>query len=673
MSAAPLSLTLIESPEIEDGVVHLDNADQRALTVVEGDIIRVDGARSAYLKIRPALVGDHNQRIAKVSLLTAHNLGLQSGQSLQLYHEHVAPPYAERITLAALDDIDRIHILARIKALASFCHGRVVDSDDSIRIPALGRFPLLAKVKAVQPQGPVQITRSTSFVVETGLNLSETLLLGGMRDAYKTCAMLVEKGLKKKDPHIRRRILLCGPSGLGKARLTARLAQDFEVQHHVIDCLQILEHAQEGKESKLSTLLVDLSRLGPTLLVLDHMQALSARQDVSAGMLRARLQVNNLLEEVWSYPNVMVFGITSDSFEELAQDDHIAPELFDFILPIDNLTRWERLEVLNIAARKIELAKDVDLSLIAALMPGASARDLTKLVRSAADLSFGPRVTALDLREAMRSCPVPSSPAIMCDVPDVNWNDVAGLEDIKHLMLETLNWSLFQNDKFMAAGVKPPRSVLMSGGVGTGKTTLARALASRMAANFIEISCPLLHAQHGRSGACYLQKAFALARRKPPCIIFLDDMDALFEVLFTPELVEPPEQPVATQLIAELDALSALTGVVVIAATNRPDRLTPEILRPGRFDYALTLPMPDKSARKKILNIHARKLLLEADVDFDRLAQNTQGMSGAEISGLCNRVGMMALRRTLAENAGPGTMPVVTADLFDQALRGRKG
>ncbi|MDD5587183.1 MAG: AAA family ATPase, partial [Alphaproteobacteria bacterium] len=253
-----------------------------------------------------------------------------------------------------------------------------------------------------------------------------------------------------------------------------------------------------------------------------------------------------------------------------------------------------------------------------------------------------------------------------------SWHDVAGLDDTKRLMRETLEWSLRHDEKFAANGVRPPCSILLSGGQGTGKTSLVRALASVIPLNFVEISCPVLTTRDADASARTIHDCFALARRKAPCLVFLDDIDVLFESQGASEPVSVP-RPVVARLLNELDGLALFPGVVVIASTNRPDRLTMDVLRPGRFDYAVALPMPDHAARKKILEIHARKLPLAADVDFDRLAAATQSMSPAELANLCNRVGLIALRQSLGGEQGGVIPPVVNAALFEQALRGRKG
>lgn len=288
-------------------------------------------------------------------------------------------------------------------------------------------------------------------------------------------------------------------------------------------------------------------------------------------------------------------------------------------------------------------------------------------------MAKGPRVAERDLFEAFRSLTPSAAGAVRCDIPTTSWDDVGGFDDIKQMLCDTLTWSLQLYDRFAAVGVRPPSSVLLSGGSGTGKTALVRALASYIPVNFIEVDCALLAAYGPDGAADFLQNSFALARRKAPCLIFFDEIDVLFESEETDADAAPHHHPIVAQLMANLDSMAMFPGVVVIAASSRPDRLTAEILRPGRFDFAIALPLPDAAARKKILQIHARKLPLASDIDFEKLAGATHGMSPAEIANLCNRVGMMALRNSLSSPEGGLIPPVVNGALFDQALRGRKG
>lgn len=665
-----LSLTLCESPDVEDGVVHLDSADMRQVSVMPGDIVSVEGARRLYLTVVPALVGDRNQRLARVSPLTMKNIGFLTGQKVRVTGERIKPAIAELVTLQADDDIDQLHIMARQRQLGTFWNKRVLSADDMMSVPTLDSFPLHVRVTSTQPQGPVQITHATEFSVAVRKTDSQVIRVGGLRDLYKIGETLLHARFTKGLLASAHSVLLKGPAGCGKSLLIKRLAHDFRLELYVLDVQQMIDKAVSHGNFDIGHLLSELARRGRTILLIDHLEALTLLPTLSSHLATAAhtvmMQISALLDEIPTQPNVMAFAIRSG----MSDDGFLLGEKFDLTLPVDAPNRWGREEVLLLATEGMNLGPDVTLSEYAAAAVGMTARDLTQAVRAAYYLSGGASVGNETFTNVFRSARPSALTEVICDVPCSTWDEVAGLDDIKQLLHETMSWSLYQFDKFAVSGVKPPRSILISGGPGTGKTSLIRGLASSIPMHFIELSCPLLIARHHKDSCQFLRESFMLARRKAPCLLFLDDIDVLFAA--SNDEAETIDSFIVSQLVAELDSLATMSGVVAIAATNRPDRLTPEMLKAGRFDYAVTFPMPDLLARKKVLQIHARKLPLSADIDFDRLAANTQGMSPSEISNLCNRVGLMAIRMSLNTSDGVPTLPVVTAELFDQALRGRK-
>lgn len=667
-----ISLTLYEVAETEDGIVRIDPSDMHVLGVTTGDVIALDGARRTYVRVQPAFMEDRNQRLARVSSLTAQNSGFLSGQVVRLLPERMKTPVAELAVIEASDDLDRLHIQARQKQLAQFWRDRPVLAEDSLRVPTLDRHPLHVKVVSTQPAGPVHIGPGTTFVVATKKNEGDLSRIGGLRDCYRACQILTEGHFKRKVEFSAQSILLFGPAGCGKSQLVSRLAREQGLILRTFDAHSLLDQWLAHGSSELVVSLSELARRGPTIVLLDHLEALDVHEGMpSALAIAARsvtAQICALLDEVQTQPNIMAFAVSSGALGPRFGTNH----RFDLQMPVDAPNRWGRQEILLLATTGLSLTDDVDLSTLATISAGATARDLRGLVTTARLMASGPKMTERDLFSAFRAMVPSAASEVRCDIPTTHWEDVAGLDDIKAMLRDTISWALQLYDKFAAAGVRPPRSVLLSGGQGTGKTSLVRSLASFMPVNFIEVDCSLLAARAHVSAVAFLRDSFALARRKAPCLVFFDEIDVLFETEEGETDMAPRHHSIVSQLMAELDGLASLPGVVVIAATNRPDRLTADILRPGRFDFAVTLPLPDTIARKKILQIHAHKLPLVADIDFDRLANNTQGMSPAEIANLCNRVGMMALRNSLSGPDGGVIPPVVNGELFEQALRGRK-
>ena len=210
-----LSLTLYETADTDDGVVHLDNSDMRMLGIIAGDVIAVEGSRRAYLTAQPAYIGDHNQRLARVSTLTAKNLGFLSGQKVRLLPERIKPPVAELLTVQAEDDLDQLHILARQKQMGHFWHKRVIVVDDELRVPTLDRYQLPVKVVSVQPQGPVQIGHATQFAIATRRVEGGLIRIGGLRETYRTCQALAQARFTRGLSSAARSVLLTGAAGSG--------------------------------------------------------------------------------------------------------------------------------------------------------------------------------------------------------------------------------------------------------------------------------------------------------------------------------------------------------------------------------------------------------------------------------------------------------------------------
>jgi len=667
-----LNLTLNVSPGTEDGVVRIDPSDMRLLGVVPGDIVALVGIRTCYARVQPAFMEDRNQRLALGSQTLVRNTGFRPGSRIQVSAFRQEPALAEKVTLQVEDDIDQIHLMARARMLSNCWHERTVLCKDWLGIPSLDRNPLYAQVIETLPGGLVQIGSGTEFSFIASGKKEGAVGLAGLRDLYRTCMSLAGARIKERIAGSARSVLLTGPSGCGKATLVKRLAEDMELPLFVLDAHNLLDRRLLDNSAETGLFLAEVARKGPCIILLDHLGALAmdgrAAEPLAAAVRSVLAQISAALEEAMMHNSIMTFGVSSDPvtayFREFAR--------FDLTLPVDVPNRLERQEILLLATRHVPLAGDVDLRAVASATSGAVARDLKQLVTIAASLSRKPKVDGEDFAAAFRHLEPMESKIVRCDIPDVPWHDIAGLDEIKQLIRETLVWSLCPNERLSSSGIRPPRSILLSGGQGTGKTSLARALAWVIPLNFIEINCNSLSPMDAAAAAEIVHESFLLARRKTPCLVFMDDIDVLFTAHSETSEGTGGRHPVIAQLLNELDGLAGISGVVVIAATNRPDRLSVDIMRPGRFDYAVTLPMPDHNARSKILQIHARKLPLAADVDFDRLAAATQSFSPAELVNLCNRVGLMAMRQSMDAEQKGVVPPVVNAALFDQALRGRK-
>jgi len=251
-------------------------------------------------------------------------------------------------------------------------------------------------------------------------------------------------------------------------------------------------------------------------------------------------------------------------------------------------------------------------------------------------------------------------------LPNVKWEDIGGLEQAKQELREAVEWPLKYPKAFQKIGIRPPKGILIFGPPGCGKTLLAKAVANESEANFISVKGPEVLSKWVGESERAIREIFKKARQAAPCIIFFDEIDSISSTRGM-EVGARVGERVLNQLLTELDGIEELHNIVVIAATNRPDLLDPAMLRPGRFDRLLLVPVPDEKAREEIFKIHARNMPLAEDVDLKKLAKETENYVGADIEALCREAGMLALREALKE--GDIENKKVTAKHFSEAMK----
>jgi transitional endoplasmic reticulum ATPase len=362
------------------------------------------------------------------------------------------------------------------------------------------------------------------------------------------------------------------------------------------------------------------------------------------------------------------------------------PGRFDREIEIGAPDKKGRVEILEIHSRGMPLADDVDLESLAASTHGFVGADLAALCREAAmgtlrrflpEVDFaqasipyeklaGLEVTSDDFAAALGEVEPSAIREVFTETPDVTWDDIGGLQDVKRTLIEAVEWPLSWAPLFARAGIRPARGIMLHGVPGTGKTLLAKALARESQANFISVKGPQLLSMWVGESERGVREVFRKARQVAPCIVFFDEIDALAPRRGSGE--GAAAERVVSQFLTELDGIEALKGVVVLGATNRIDMLDPALLRPGRFDIHVALPVPDRESRLQILRVHTRKMPLAADVDLDALVARCDGFVGADVEGLCRRAATFAMREFLEKRNAPVEEFFVARQHFDQAL-----
>ncbi|MCL4404477.1 AAA family ATPase, partial [Candidatus Marsarchaeota archaeon] len=341
--------------------------------------------------------------------------------------------------------------------------------------------------------------------------------------------------------------------------------------------------------------------------------------------------------------------------------------------------RNSRKEILQIHTRNMPVAKDVSIDEFADMTHGFTGADITSLAREAAmatlrrilpkildkrsvpnELLVSLEVTKEDFMEAFNSIQPSALREVFVERPNVHWNDVGALEDVKAQLKEAVELPIKKPEAFTKMGIRPVKGVLLVGAPGVGKTMLAKAVATERESNFISIKGPELLSKYVGESEKAVRELFRKAKMAAPCIIFIDEIDSIAYTRNGDSSDSMVTERVVDTLLTELDGLGGLKNVIVIAATNRPDIIDPALLRPGRFDKIIEIPMPDEEARLAILNVYIKRMPVAKDVNVHELAKATEGYTGAEIENLTREAGMNAIRANRNE---------VTAKDFEQALR----
>jgi len=423
---------------------------------------------------------------------------------------------------------------------------------------------------------------------------------------------------------------------------------------------------------------------------LDEIDAIAAKREEIRGdqqvERRVVAQLLALMDGLKSRGRVIVIGATN--IPNVLDSALRRPGRFDREISIAIPDKNGRLEVLHIHTRGMPLASDVDLERLAEITHGFVGADLEALSREAAmitlrkimpkiefaadyipyELLLELEVTMDDFLEALKEVEPSAIREVFTEVPDVKWSDVGGLEEIKRVLKETVEWPLKYSDLFKQANTNPAKGILLTGLPGTGKTLLAKAVASESGVNFISVKGPALLSKWVGESEKGIREVFKKAKQASPCIIFFDEIDAIAPTRGASADSHVTER-VISQLLTELDGIEELKGVVVLAASNRPDIIDPAILRAGRFDFQLELPLPDEKARLEIFKVHTKDKPLASDIDLESLAKATEGIVGSDIEAVSKRASMLAIREFIDQKKKDVTKFKISARHFSSALK----
>lgn len=531
------------------------------------------------------------------------------------------------------------------------------------------------------PKGVVRITRETEveLLPQSTEPLEEEKIpevtyedLGGVHDEIKKVREMIELPLKHPELFERlgieppKGILLHGPPGTGKTLLAKAVANESGARFMVINGPEIMSKFYGESEENIRKVFDQAEKNAPSIIFIDEIDAIAPKREEVKGEVEKRVvsQLLTTMDGLKARGKVIVIGATNipNSLDPALR----RPGRFDREIELGVPNKQGRKEILEIHTRGMPMDKKVDLDKIAEITYGYVGADIAALSKEAAmhalrrvlpDLGVMKEDKPIDqdalkklivLKEdfdhALKMVEPSAMREVLIEVPKVTWNEIGGLEQVKELMKEAIEWPLKYPDSFKRLGIRPPRGVMLYGPPGCGKTLLAKAVANESGANFISVKGPEILSMWVGESERHLRDVFRRAKQVAPSIIFFDEIDAIVPRRGGSADSHVTER-VVSQLLAELSGLEELNDVIVIAATNRPDIVDQALLRPGRFDRQILVPTPDDQARLQILKVHTTDVPLARDVDIKKLAKETSGYSGADLEALAREAALHAMRK----------------------------
>jgi len=701
---AGLTLRVVESmgKDVGRGVARLDPKDLARMDAAVGDILRITGARSTVVKAMPAYSDSRGKGIIQVDGITRGNAKVSLDERVTVRKVAHAP--ASRLTLRALGGRPALKPGSNdSRYVGRLLEGLPLVVGDRVRATLFGSRNQDFEVTDAHPRDAVVMVHAqTQIKLEgeperaaaprsAGIAYED---IGGLRREIRRVREMIE--LPLRHPQLFERlgidapkgVLLYGPPGTGKTLLARAVAHETEASFITVSGPEVIHKFYGESEAKLRGIFEQARKQAPCIVFLDELDAIAPKRENVQGEVEKRVvaQLLALMDGLEARGQVIVIGATN--LPGLLDPALRRPGRFDREIEIGIPDAVSRREILEIHSRGMPLAEDVDLEKLASRAHGFVGADLQALCREAAmntlravipELNLGAeipddkllalKVTMDDFLGALAEIEPSGVREVLVEVPNVRWDDVGGLDDVKREIREAVEWPLKHGAILARAGVGPAKGILLHGPPGTGKTLLAKAAASQCGVNFISVKGPSLLSMYVGESEKGVREVFKKARQAAPCIVFFDEIDALAPVRAT-GAGERVAERVISQLLTELDGVEALKGVLIMAATNRKDMLDPALLRPGRFDLLIEVPPPDRLAREKIFAVHLAGKPVAADVAPAALAALADGATGAEIEMACKRAALLAVRdfiTTQGEGGDPSTLQI-TRELLLSAL-----
>ena len=690
--------------DVGRAIARIDPKDMRLLGLESGDIILIEGKRTTPVKIMPCYPEDRDKQIIQIDGISRENA--QSGIDEKVKVTKTTYRQAVRIKLKPDTKSGSLFKSNDAKYIGSLINGLSVATGDKVRANLFGSRSVNYTVTDTNPTGVVLIQPNTTFQLETvkvdGVNESKVSYedIGGLGNQVQRIREMIELPLKYPEIFERlgvqppKGVFLYGPPGTGKTLIVRAVAHETDAYFINISGPEIMGKFYGESEGRIRKIFEEAQAHAPSIIFIDEIDAIAPKREDMGGEKqvekRVVAQLLSLMDGLESRGKVIVIGATNipNSIDPALR----RPGRFDREISISIPDKKGRLEILHIHTRGVPLSANVDMEKIAEITHGFVGADLEALAREAAmtslrkilpeidfelseipyELLMSLEITMENFMSAMKEVEPSAIREVFVEVPDVKWEDVGGLDKIKEALKETVEWPLKYADLFKKLDTKPPKGIILHGKPGTGKTYLAKALASESGVNFISVKGPQILSRYIGESEKGVRELFRLAKQASPCILFLDEIDSLTPRRTADSSGSGVIERVIGQFLTEMDGIEDLNGVIVLAATNRIDLIDPALLRSGRFDLIFELPLPDEKTREKIFHIHTRNKPLGKKVNLKKLSINTEGLTGSDIEFICRKAVMLCIRALIemkaAKSGGVLEDISISESHFDEAI-----
>jgi len=712
-----LTVKPLKQKDAGRGLAAIDRQAMAEMELENGDYILVDGSSGRTVaRVWPGYPEDGGRGIVRIDGRLRRETGTGVDDTVTVEKADVRP--ASRLTIALPQNLRvRGNIAPMIRQNLS---GQAVTENQTVPV-SFGLGPLSSmsgqkvplKIAETEPGGTVVVTDSTEIEVserpaeqfsEQPAEQTESPSvtyedIGGLDSELEQVREMIE--LPMRHPELFQQlgieppkgVLLQGPPGTGKTLMARAVANEIDAHFTDISGPEIMSKYYGESEEQLREVFEEAAENAPAVVFIDEIDSIAPKRDDTSGDVERRVvaQLLSLMDGLEERNEVIVIGATN-------RVDAIDPALrrggrFDREIEVGVPDKEGRTEILQVHTRGMPLAEDIDIEQYAENTHGFVGADIEQLAKEAAmnalrrirpeldleqdEIDAGTlerlEVTREDFKYALKGIEPSALREVFVEVPDTTWDQVGGLEDTKERLQETIQWPLKYPEVFEQMDMQAAKGVLMYGPPGTGKTLLAKAVANEAQSNFISIKGPELLNKYVGESEKGVREVFEKARSNAPTVVFFDEIDSIAGKRGQQTGDAGVGERVVSQLLTELDGLEELEDVVVIATTNRPDLIDPALIRPGRLDRHVHVPVPDANAREKIFEVHTRRKPLADDIDFADLADRTDGYVGADIEAVC-REASMAASREFIHSVDPDDVDEtvgnvrVTAEHFERAL-----